>query len=937
VISSTDRLNPRTIFPIATWTCYHTCNRWGTDENASIWLPPAMRPFGRAGEKRMWRPSKRSCVFWGLALLGIVPAVVSTTIFPFSWFSDSFAYSIDRFYLQYPFKALYVVAFVGGALIALSDRSVSKAVALVPLLLLSALPIPEVSLDRSLLSSEKKLASYGASHVASARYIAPAAATTNPEERAKALASSLRVPIAVEWMGLARGAAAYRDQWGEANTKRAQDAIAALAISDTAAARIAADFEVKQKALQSWEKHVENFSNCSIDIPQWNQSIEQPAQRFAGPRCGPRPDQLVGKRLADDTIAVGAALQAAKAKGEEDARARWNAADTLVRELDGRVYALEAASRQATTWIYSAVYSIASFVALVIFSFSHRLKSVPTAVIAAAVFLIDAAQRLGGGAGEGSPVTGFLFQLDFVIPTLYPVVLFLTGAAALRLLALAVRQNRDIFATVGVGGAVRYGIPTLLMWCPIAALIAGGFWLSDMLFEGAERTIYAIELVDHNAKPFEPRRWLIPSMPGETLEGNVDRAIDGHFKGKEDQLRRELEAWSANADRTGKAATGEAIALFNRTVPGALDCPPAGGPNCISSEFYAGDSCSWFNIKCRILRGAKRALNSAYGQGRARAAKKLDQKLAEFEKTAKRNKDAGVRLARAELADTLAELKVDTKRGAWAIFRAFGIVNLVSNLLLLIATIKSLLFIFSRFAFSKDAGINLSLVTPGAMQDPAKPVQSQVTCSFDQTYQFVPGAYFVRRRTGVNNAPPHIALPQWINVPFARLAAGVYTMNKIDVAPGDTTKLIQTTGGPEFVSWIIGEGEEVFFRLRDLVAMSENIQIRSALSFRLSSLIIGRMFFTCARGPGTLVLKTKGKPRLMGTSGPSVGFSPTRLLAWHAAAKFKVLSELRWLDVYLSDVQLYPVDGSQVTVDVDTESRRQRGAIRFLKSFLLPI
>ena len=63
--------------------------------------------------------------------------------------------------------------------------------------------------------------------------------------------------------------------------------------------------------------------------------------------------------------------------------------------------------------------------------------------------------------------------------------------------------------------------------------------------------------------------------------------------------------------------------------------------------------------------------------------------------------------------------------------------------------------------------------------------------------------------------------------------------------------------GTEFVEWNLSKGEEVIFEYKDLVAFSGTISLKTVVSFRLSSVFLGKSIFRVAVGPGKLVLKTK--------------------------------------------------------------------------------
>jgi uncharacterized protein (AIM24 family) len=96
--------------------------------------------------------------------------------------------------------------------------------------------------------------------------------------------------------------------------------------------------------------------------------------------------------------------------------------------------------------------------------------------------------------------------------------------------------------------------------------------------------------------------------------------------------------------------------------------------------------------------------------------------------------------------------------------------------------------------------------------------------------------------------------------------------------------------GLSIVEWKMRQGEEVIFRYKDFYGASENIRLGLEISFRLSTLLLGRVIFHIARCPdaeGRLLLKAnveeidQAEVRAM---------PPERMLAWNRHARFTIHS-----------------------------------------------
>jgi uncharacterized protein (AIM24 family) len=148
------------------------------------------------------------------------------------------------------------------------------------------------------------------------------------------------------------------------------------------------------------------------------------------------------------------------------------------------------------------------------------------------------------------------------------------------------------------------------------------------------------------------------------------------------------------------------------------------------------------------------------------------------------------------------------------------------------------------------------------------------------------------------------------------------------------------------VDWEMVEGEEVIFSYGNFVAMNENVELRTVVSLRVASLLMGRLVFHAARctgGPGRLVLRTRGRPATAKQVRQSIPV--TRLVAWNRYAQFSVDSHLTRTDVFLNGFNLRRSDTRNDTepqgiLIVEADARDGGvlfGTLRFAKHFLLPV
>lgn len=259
-----------------------------------------------------------------------------------------------------------------------------------------------------------------------------------------------------------------------------------------------------------------------------------------------------------------------------------------------------------------------------------------------------------------------------------------------------------------------------------------------------------------------------------------------------------------------------------------------------------------------------------------------------------------------------------------------------SDILLALLVISSFLYVFTRFAFSEDYDLYV-----GIRGDDTKPYENGTLTHHGTEYQIQLGntipMFFSRKYLPTGRAPK-VALPQWTSGIVGRIRAGVYLMNEVEVRENEVETVdFRSLAGAEFVEWNLSEGEEIVFNYNDLVAMSETVELSTHISFRVSSMIFGTPVFRIAKGPGKIVLITKGKP-ITNQDEHLVKSSPIeRIIAWQSSTRFSVNSELNIADLYLSGLYLKRTNEDLIIIDADAgKARRKTGMVRFVPSFLLP-
>jgi len=172
-------------------------------------------------------------------------------------------------------------------------------------------------------------------------------------------------------------------------------------------------------------------------------------------------------------------------------------------------------------------------------------------------------------------------------------------------------------------------------------------------------------------------------------------------------------------------------------------------------------------------------------------------------------------------------------------------------------------------------------------------------------------------------------------------------MNRVDMPIEDQRGLTFNAIEAEYlVDWDMEEGEEIIFQYGNFVAMNANVELRTVISLRVATMLMGRFIFHTARckgGQGRLILRTRGKPATAEQVQQSIPAS--RLIAWNRYARFSVDSHLTRADIFLNGFNLCrsnndEQDRPQGIIVVEADARGGSvmvGTLRFAKHFLLPI
>jgi hypothetical protein len=545
-----------------------------------------------------------------------------------------------------------------------------------------------------------------------------------------------------------------------------------------------------------------------------------------------------------------------------------------------------------------------------------------------------------------SITTGFFFALsalaalalsgggiDFPTQWLAPAVTFFLVVGFIRLLRLIIWENTYFLRQIGRWTSVKIFLRSVCIWLPMLLLPAPYFMakheVERAVLEGS-RTERIEGLVNSaRAKELERRGNSDAKLPPPALREWVIMRVAVQF-------REGLNDFNAEIARTRGELTElqnirfEKLVMdkFNSALPERIDFPPA-------------NASGWFKgLKNFAINTSQDTFNYGYTRIRAQVAGVVREDARATEKEFQ-SKLLDARSALDQFQSNV-EYRVsaaskDAQLATWTLFAYGQALHVLSVAVFAFICVKSFLYVYSRVAFHRGSG---SFLTLGETETPPLAMDADITHHAGKLVisRSEPAVYFFSRRYQGLGRPPKFALPQPFGAPIARLCHGATAMNRVTFtgAADEGPVSYSARQGAHFVVWKLREREQVIFDFRHFVGMEATVRVSTLISPRVSSLLLGKMIFSTATGPGELILNTEGRAEVTGREGAGLSLPPDRLVAMHRHARLHADSELGMIDVYFSDAYVRPLHGAPVIVDADRQTGGGSGLGRFLHHFILP-
>jgi len=502
--------------------------------------------------------------------------------------------------------------------------------------------------------------------------------------------------------------------------------------------------------------------------------------------------------------------------------------------------------------------------------------------------------------------------------------LLLAMCLFLRFFLLALRQNIEVLRPIGWLGSGRLLSISLVYWIPMVLLAVPGYYWVDYSHR------YSLAVM--TCMVTDPQNNLMGEWAGDCVESEVhiDRSIADFRehtlkKTREfyEQKKSDINAWekktSAKNNKTLKTLRigSVSLAAYDSVIPRRI--------NALEPR-----DCKLLDLSCGAGNLARGSLRASYQGARNEQRSILKKSLGNKKITRKKQIETAADAMKKSVA-AVREAHINALNATFIVLETLALICLIT---LLFVGLRSLLYVFARVAFGTDAKAYVSLRSDQEEMPHGKIRREGGECVIDLKLE---GEFYAARKYQPQGQAPKFSLPQPGAVPLARIRHGAWGLNHLKHREGSPKVQFSTSQGQEFVVWELEADEIVVFDFKYFVAMSSSLRLFSIISLRISSLLFGKIIFPAVRGPGSLVLKSYGKPSQRKVDESIVvSIAPGRLLAWQKNTRFSIDSTLSFVDIYLSGFYMRPREVDLAVIDADRPGERESGLGRFVTNFLLP-
>ena len=361
-----------------------------------------------------------------------------------------------------------------------------------------------------------------------------------------------------------------------------------------------------------------------------------------------------------------------------------------------------------------------------------------------------------------------------------------------------------------------------------------------------------------------------------------------------ESVRRSIDRWHDDAVRDSFRRMGR-LSLTSAAAAGDSKAAAREIARAVPTGVELGRSdCGLFRPGNCAANAANQALEAGYARARADIERRYERGADSVADAALLSFDQRIGQILVNLDAELDDMRAGAHAYAKRMFMLSYLLRVLGWLALALITIKSFLYVLALELFHSDEEMTIAFNGADPIEGEYRSAR-QLTIDRDFPHSLI-------TREQLSNTDNNVCLAPWPwSSPLSRILHGRYFiftkgafLADADQPAGSTSAargmVASASGGMSIIEWKMQPGEAVIFRYQDFYGASENVQLASEISFRLSTLLLGRVIFHsahCTQGEGRLLLKANVEEI---TQEDIRAIPPERMIAWNRHAQFTIHS-----------------------------------------------
>ena len=423
-----------------------------------------------------------------------------------------------------------------------------------------------------------------------------------------------------------------------------------------------------------------------------------------------------------------------------------------------------------------------------------------------------------------------------------------------------------------------------------------------------------------------------------SLAGAAD-PVRVHALGFRESVQRSIDRWHDQVARASFRRMGQ---LSLEAGAGALDAQGAARAMSLAvpTGIHLGRAdCGLLHLDNCAANLAREGAEAGYARARADMARQYEREAGAAAGAVAQTLDQHIGQALLTLDAQLEGMRRSAHEYANRLFIVSFLLRVLGWLALAVIAVKSFLYVLALELFHSDEDMAIGFDGAPAIDGEYRSGR-QLTIDRD-----FPQPLITRKQ--LSNTDNNVCVAPWPwSSPLTRILRGryfIFTKGSFlaDAGPQpaagqEPRGMVASAGsGQSIVEWKLRPGEQVIFRYQDFHGASENVRLSSEWSFRLATLLLGRVRFhiaSCPDGEGRLLLRANVEEI---DQQHIRAVPPERMIAWSRHARFSIHSGRTLWKTLLNGYTLVRRDGPSgpnglIVVSSD-DVGSNLGSIRFVR------